>query len=145
MDIVYVAMSALTETDRKALKAVVEPMLMSDMTIVKHMVKITEFVGTRKRWSILASQGENTMPLSRANAFELSTCNHSSDCSELTNVCRTVDAIQLVPMMTNNMSNKAVNPVAPPAEPVLFKKTVTIGKPPVGAARVLSRSGMQKT
>ena len=72
MEIVYVAISATTETDRNALNAVVEPMLMSDMTSVNSTVKMTEFIGTRNRSSTRASHLEKTMPLSRAKAYQRS-------------------------------------------------------------------------
>ena len=68
MEIMYVDIRADTDTDKKALKAVREPMLMRDMTTVKPMVNIIEFVGTRWRVSTWASHSEKIRPLSRAKA-----------------------------------------------------------------------------
>lgn len=146
MDRVYVAISATTETERKALKAcfvvsmlqfilmfaviltVVDPMLISDITTVKIMVTIMLLAGTWKRWLTFAIQREKTIPLSLANA----------------KVCRDVEAMQLVLMMSNSISITIVKPVAPPMLPVLCSKTLTMGKP-VEADKVVSKSPMQKT
>lgn len=124
---VYVAINATTDTERKALKAVVEPMLISDITTVKATVKRTLLIGTRKRGETFASQGEKSMPLSLAKA----------------KVCRTVEAMRLVSIMTRRMSITMVNPVAP-ASPVLCWNTETTGYP-VGAESVVFKSPIQKT
>jgi hypothetical protein len=118
MEIVYVAMSATTATDKNALNAVVEPILMSDMTSVNRTVKITEFVGTRKRSSTRASHLEKTMIVTGERLLRISCGITTSLKVALTNVCRTVDAMRLVSMMTIIINITMVNAVAP-ALPVL--------------------------
>lgn len=56
-----VPMRAVVERERSALKATVDPMLMSDMTMVKLQVKMIEFTGmchvswTWLRWEMVRS------------------------------------------------------------------------------------------
>lgn len=68
MAIAYVAIKALVESDRIALKATVLPILRSDKTHVYSTVAKITFVGVSNLGSICWSQEEKGRPLSRANA-----------------------------------------------------------------------------
>lgn len=90
MEIMYVAINAVELKDSIALKAVVDPMLIKLIAMVKRQVKMTELTGTRHRGCTAPSQLEKGKPLSRANAnvYEKSgldlaqrTCSYLSRCT----------------------------------------------------------------
>jgi hypothetical protein len=126
MEMQYEAISATIWSEMMALKAVEEPMLMSDSRMVKVQVSVMALAGIWSLGCTCPIHFAKGKPLSRANA----------------NVCRLVDALKGILHAMARSRMTTVRVLTPPIDTAL-RKTYRKGKP-VGSFRAASTEGRQK-
>jgi hypothetical protein len=127
MHITYDRNREPTVNDAMALKAAVDPMLISDRRIVNSAVARTALTGILEFGLIWAKKPEKGKARSRPNA----------------KICRELVARMLMALQTSRMRRIQANPEVVLIEPVAFRYP-EIKEKPVGASSTLAKSPMVK-